>query len=181
MLFNPDDIEMSFRNEGVWPQRDSLQSFVHYKMDVKKDLFQGQGGVLTSQGENWYKTRSTINPVLMQPRAAQMYIESMNDVAQDFLGLMMTFLKKSPNQEMPENFLNEIHKWALESISVVALNKRLGLLKPNNVNPEANKFIVDAINMFDSLYELDVEPSPWKYFKTPAYKRFIKTMDSITG
>lgn len=79
-----------------------------------------------SQGEEWYKQRSVVNPVLMQPRSAQMYIGPMDLVAQDFIKKMKTLASANSRGEMPEDFFNELNKWALESICVVALNKRLG-------------------------------------------------------
>lgn len=35
-------------------------------------------------------------------------------------------LSSNPERQLPEDFLDEIHKWALESICIVALNKKLG-------------------------------------------------------
>lgn len=153
-----------FRNEGVWPHRDGLESLIHYKLQVRDDVFQGQGGVLTGQvffvfnleisfkiiyctlvpffskniifitnynirhGEKWYHARTVVNPPMMQPRSAQMYIHSMNDVAQDFIERMNKLREKDPNGDMPEDFSYELNKWALESICVIGLNKRLGIL-----------------------------------------------------
>lgn len=116
----------------------------------------------------------------MQPRSAKLYLYSMNNVAEDFLRRIEFLRKQNPKGELPENFLNEMNKWALESICVVGLNKRLGLLDPLTPNLEAEQFIKDVLNMFDYLNDLDVKLSPWKYISTPKYRAFIKTMNRIT-
>lgn len=63
---------------------------------------------------------------MMQPRSAQMYIESMDCVAQEFIERMQSLEHQDPNGEMPADFSNDLNRWALESIAVIGLNKRLG-------------------------------------------------------
>lgn len=63
---------------------------------------------------------------MMQPRSANMYVSAMNNVAEDFLTVMERYRKQNPQGEMPADFMDDVNKWALESICVVAFNKRLG-------------------------------------------------------
>lgn len=46
VLFSPNDFEQLFRNEGIWPRRESLFSYIYYKQKIRPDVFQGQVGVL---------------------------------------------------------------------------------------------------------------------------------------
>lgn len=79
-----------------------------------------------SQGENWFKFRTVVNPVLMQPRVTVQYVSNMDLVAQEFVENMKKMALKDPNRQMPKDFENELNKWALESISLIAIDKRLG-------------------------------------------------------
>lgn len=62
----------------------------------------------------------------MQPRTAEMFVDHMDVVANDLLKNIRHFMKINPNHEMPENFQQELYKWTLESMGVIAFNTRIG-------------------------------------------------------
>lgn len=78
------------------------------------------------------------------------------------------------------DFTEEIKMWSFESVAVVALNTRLGLLARDK--PDSNVLkIVDGMNVFfDKAYTYDVSPSFWKYFETAGFKELMKAYDNIT-
>ena len=78
------------------------------------------------QGEDWFHFRSIVNKILMQPRTAEMYVESMDEVANDLIDNIRYLSETNSNNEMPANFQNELYKWTLESIGVIAYNRRIG-------------------------------------------------------
>jgi len=43
--YNPDDFEMTYRNEGVWPIRIGLESLNYYRKIHRPDVFKGVGGL----------------------------------------------------------------------------------------------------------------------------------------
>ena len=107
---------------------------------------------------------------------------------------------------MPADFIHEMAKWALEckrvisvsliglnffdiwlrhrksrlhaAISYVALDTRLGLLG-KDLDPASDAVVLTNIiwGLFDNLYDLDIKPSPWKWVSTPAYRKFIGSMN----
>lgn len=175
-LFNPDDIEKVLRREGKWPIRDFTPSFTYYRMVTRKDLFQGIGGVLATQGEEWQKLRTKVNPAMMQPRNTNLYVRQIDEVAQEFVQKMRRL--KGKNEELPEYFNNELCKWALESIALVALDKRMGCLADNlPEDSEQQKLVNAAVEVIELFYQLEVEISYWRYFSTPAWKKFVKVLD----
>ncbi|GLV43366.1 Cytochrome P450 49a1 [Carabus blaptoides fortunei] len=179
-LFDPKDIEMIYRNEGMWPQRYGMDSIVHYRLKVRKDIFQGQGGLLTSQGEQWFETRSVVNQPLMKPRSAQQYVGVVDTVTQDLISRIDYLMHKHPQGEMPEDFLNELAKWAVESVCAIGLDKRLGLLESNlSPNSAEQTFINDVLEFFILLNELDMKVSLWKIWSTPTWKRYVTLLDRI--
>ncbi|KAJ8924326.1 hypothetical protein NQ315_007122 [Exocentrus adspersus] len=181
VLFDVNDIEKNFRNEGSFPLRRGMESFTHYRTVTKKDLFQGATGVLTVQGEEWFKFRSTVNPILMQPRAVQQYVGSMDKVASELVDNIRFFSTQNEKGEMPGDFENELYKWALESIGVVALDKHLGCLNLNAPKDSEPQRLISNVNeMFRIMYKLDVLPPIWKFIETPTWKKYVSILDSIT-
>lgn len=62
----------------------------------------------------------------MQPRAVKKYIDKIDETAAELVDNMKYFAKNNSKQEMPENFLNEIYKYTLESIGIISMDKRFG-------------------------------------------------------
>lgn len=177
ITFNPKMFEKVFRTEGPYPQRRGLETFTHYRKKVRPEVFGETGGLISEQGEQWFAARSKINPVMLQPKTVKMYVEKVDGVAKDFLRKLRT-LRNVDTLEMPSDFGNELNKWALESIGVIALDDRLGALMDDS---EDGRQIIDLVkNFFVLSYELDVALSIWKYYKTSQFKKLMQTFDQMT-
>lgn len=132
-----------------------------------------------SQGEQWHKTRTIANPILMKPRNTVLYVPKIDEIAIDFINKRVIPLRDDKN-EMPSNFADEFNKWALESISYIAVNSRVGVLDEDIEKNKDAKQLIEYIREFFSLvYQLDIEPSMWRYIKTPKFYKLMKTMDGI--
>lgn len=70
---------------------------------------------------------------MLQPKNVKLYIPRIDDVAKEFIEKIEANLDE--NHETPEDFLDFLNQWALESIGVIAVNTRLGVLN----NPKASK------------------------------------------
>lgn len=176
MIFDPNQIEKVYRNEGPWPNRNAMHSSEYYRSVTRKDFFEGIRGAVVSQGPEWQQFRSKVNPPMMQPRSAKLYVGPIDAVAQDFINRIR--ILRDEKQEMPDDFNNELYKWALESIVYIALDTRLGCLN-DNLQPDSEpQKMIEAVQItFDCLYKLDLKLSPWKYISTPAWRRFVKASD----
>lgn len=88
-------------------------------------------------------------------------------------------IRDSNTFEVPDTFEEEINRWTLESVSVVALDKQLGLMNANRDNPQAKK-LFNVLNLFFELSgDLEMKPSIWRYVATPKFKKLIKALDDI--
>ena len=47
---DPNDIEMVFRTEGQWPERNGIDSMVHYRKTLRPDIFGDHAGLVIDQG-----------------------------------------------------------------------------------------------------------------------------------
>lgn len=136
--YDPKDFETVFRTEGVWPYRRPIIAFDYFRRNVRPEVYKNNGGLVNDQGEAWGHMRSAVNPVMLQPKTVRAYIPAIDDVAIEFVAKMKTL--GDEKQEMPANFGNELNKWSLESIAVIALEHRLGVISNDN-DPESQKII----------------------------------------
>lgn len=72
----------------------------------------------------------------------------------------------------------EMNLWALESIGVVALGGRINCLDSNLPEESPVRKLIQSVHdTLDISEKLDFQPSLWRYFPTPAYKKAMKYYD----
>ncbi|XP_049876993.1 probable cytochrome P450 49a1 [Pectinophora gossypiella] len=79
------------------------------------------------------------------------------------------------NRELPDDFLTELYKWALESVGAWALGTRLGCLSDNDA--EAKQIIRCIHGFFHSVPELELSAPLWRIYATPAYNTYVEALD----
>ncbi|XP_011188714.1 cytochrome P450 CYP12A2 isoform X2 [Zeugodacus cucurbitae] len=176
---NPDDFPNIFRNEGIWPNRPFSETIGYHRNKMRADFFQGVEGTISTQGEKWNTFRKVVNPLLMQPKNIEMYTNKLAQVNQEFVE-RIRLIRDPKSLEMPADFEECLHRWTLESVAVVALDKQLGLLREDSEHyADALKLFV-ALNEFMTLsLDLDYKPTLWKFIATPKFKRLMQSMDDI--
>ncbi|KAH8369111.1 hypothetical protein KR009_001550 [Drosophila setifemur] len=175
---NPKDFEVVFRNEGIWPHRPGNDAMLYHRETYRKDFYQGQMGILPTQGKPWGDFRSIVNPVLMQPKNVRVYFKKMSEVNQEFVQRIKD-IRDAETLEAPDNFIDTINRWTLESVSVVALDRQLGLLRDLDSQPLAIKLFEYLDEFFIVSADLELKPSIWRYIATPNLKRVLKALDGI--
>ncbi|KAF2351403.1 Cytochrome P450 [Trinorchestia longiramus] len=84
----------------------------------------------------------------------------------------MIDLLQAETGQVPEDFLQELYKWALECIGVVALNRQLGCLEPNVAPGSLPMQLIRIVNeLFSVLATTELGFPFWQYFRTPSYKK----------
>ncbi|KAL0111389.1 hypothetical protein PUN28_012939 [Cardiocondyla obscurior] len=177
-VYDANEIERIFRREEKLPHRPSMPSLDYYKHVLRKDYFQDNPGVIAVHGESWYNFRSKVQQVMLQPRVARMYISAIEEASMAFLHRIAKILDRK--QEVPDNFLNELHKWSLESIARIALDVRLGCLD-DDANEETQKLIDALITFFKNVPVLELKIPFWKIFNTPRWQQYINSLDTIVS
>ncbi|KFB35467.1 cytochrome P450 CYP12F4 [Anopheles sinensis] len=176
LTFNPEDFEKVFRSEGVWPRRTGMDAFVYYRKNVRPELFKGYGGLLAEQGEDWHKMRTIVNPIMLQPKIIKLYIDKVDEVAREFMSIINEL--RDDKCELPADFNEWLNRWALETMGVLVLDTRLGVLNKQQT-PEVSKLIrltKDAVTLF---YQLDILPNVWRKIKTPGFYKLVRTLDEL--
>ncbi|XP_061391257.1 cytochrome P450 CYP12A2-like [Musca vetustissima] len=177
---NPHDFEQVFRNEGMWPTRPGLEVFSYYRNVHRSDFFQVTEGLIGTNGEKWWNFRSIVNPIVMQPKNIRLYFQKLARVNEEFIERIRQ-IRDPLTLEVPENFLDEISRWTMESVSVVALDKQLGLINENRENSDAKRLFRALNDFFTYSLEISFKPSIWKYYQTKTFKKLMTSMDEITN
>ncbi|GLV35346.1 Cytochrome P450 301a1 [Carabus blaptoides fortunei] len=175
-IFDADEIEKIYRQEGDTPYRPSVPCLVKYKSVVRHDFFGDLPGVVGVHGEPWRQFRTRVQKPILQLQTVRKYIEPIENTTNYFIQRMLEM--KDENDEMPADFDNEIHKWSLECIGRVALDVRLGCLDPNlAVNSEPQKIINAAKYALRNVAILELKFPFWRYIPTPLWTKYVNNMD----
>ncbi|XP_030558874.1 probable cytochrome P450 49a1 [Drosophila novamexicana] len=177
-VFDGDEIRNIFKKEEAMPHRPSMPSLRHYKGELRRDFFGDVAGLIGVHGPKWEAFRQEVQQILLQPQTAKKYIPPLNDIASEFMVRIDEM--RNEQQELPDNFLHELYKWALESVGRVSLDTRLGCLKPEG-SAEAQQ-IIEAINTFFwAVPELELRMPLWRVFPTKAYRSFVRALDQFSA
>ncbi|XP_068083622.1 probable cytochrome P450 49a1 [Anabrus simplex] len=175
-LFDPQYIETAYRNEGQWPLRTNSPSITTYRRELRRDFYKGIEGIVASQGKKWQDFRTRVNQPMMQPRNTKLYVGPIDSVAKDFIERMKDLQNK--NGELPDDFMNYIFRWALESISLIALDTRLGCLQPNSKPDSETERMISAVHVtLKALFKIDVQPYVLPFEKKKYWKQMVDSLD----
>ncbi|KAK0095165.1 hypothetical protein PV326_009082 [Microctonus aethiopoides] len=177
-LYDPEQCKKMYRVEGTWPMRVAIETMKYYR-ERNPHFFKGKMGLVSSQGKVWHDFRKNVNQHMMQPRTIKPHVTQVDQVANDFIKRIRK-LRDVKTLKLPSTFNNEMNKWALESICVIALDQRIGCLDsalPSNSEPQQ---MINAVHeMFELFYKLEVSPSLWRLYDTRNLKKLFKTLDTI--
>lgn len=96
-----------------------------------------------------------------------------------FISYRIRELRDPQTLEVPDTFEEELNRWTLESVSVVALDKQLGLLTDKRNDPTASKLFQSLNDFFTLAYEIEFKPSIWRYYQTKTFKKLINAIDTL--
>ncbi|GFS75721.1 probable cytochrome P450 301a1, mitochondrial [Trichonephila clavipes] len=176
ICFTAEDLEVLFRNEGTTPYRFEFSTLKVYR-ESRKEWY-NTSGLLVIQGEEWRDLRNKTQKHLLKPAAIMEYLDPLQDVSTDFVKKI--FGIRDENKEISD-ITEELYKWALESVSLVGLDTRLGCLESNLLpDSDAMQMIQSVLTQFECMNKLEPFSGNiefWKYFPTPTWKRFTKASD----
>ncbi|KAG5667203.1 hypothetical protein PVAND_015194 [Polypedilum vanderplanki] len=178
-IYKADDFETTSRAEGALPIRMSFDTLKYYRATKQSEVYAEYGSLATSDGEKWYKTRSQVNPIMLQPKVVQMYTKQIDEVSKEFVQIMRDI--KDDKNEMPKDFKDYISRWSIESIATIAVEKRLNILSGKTDDERGKKFINVTLQFFEKLSDFEMKPSIWRYYETKAFKELMEVYDSMTS
>ncbi|XP_037785556.1 probable cytochrome P450 49a1 [Penaeus monodon] len=138
-------------------------------------VFDGGAGILAEQGEEWWRVRRRVQKPITDAALVSRYLPDMDDVARAFVRRIRSLRDKE--NEVPATFVNEIYKWAIESLATVVLERRLHCIEDDlRGSPESSHLIPLAKQFLDALYETE-NVKLWQYFPTTSITRLKDAHD----
>ncbi|XP_039309610.1 probable cytochrome P450 301a1, mitochondrial isoform X2 [Solenopsis invicta] len=179
-LFCPELYKDMYQCQGKMPMRIAMEPLHRYRIN-RENIYGKQYGLVTSQGELWQAFRSIVNKQMMQLQVIKSYVIPIQAIVSEFVETLRV-LRDPKTLQLPNDFMNELHKWSLESMCSIALNSRLGCLKPNLVENSEPQIMINCVReMFDLIYRLENVPSLWKPTNTKNFEKLCETLDTINA
>ncbi|KAI8510675.1 hypothetical protein Bbelb_115910 [Branchiostoma belcheri] len=175
VISDPKEIERVFRNEGRYPERQPLLS-----VKIYRELKKLPAGIVNLVGGEWQRVRSSVQKDLMRPKTVGAYAALQDDVTRDLVDVIRALTGKEENGGQIHNFTNYVYRWALEAISVVVLDKRLGCLTLDDLEPGSDaQLMIDGVNnFFKAFVKLELAAVGfYRYISTPTWRRFEKAIN----
>ncbi|NXU81399.1 CP27A protein, partial [Oreotrochilus melanogaster] len=155
---SPVVLEQLLRQEGKYPMRSDMALWKEHR-DTRRLPY----GPFTEEGERWYRLRQVLNKRLLKPSEAVLYADAIGEVV--------------PSGVLVGDVANLLYRFALEGISYILFETRIGCLK-QQVPAETQRFI-DSINlMFKNSIFATVLPR-WSRKVLPFWDRYLDSWDTI--
>ncbi|XP_067686115.1 1,25-dihydroxyvitamin D(3) 24-hydroxylase, mitochondrial-like [Haliotis asinina] len=171
-MIDPVALEEFRHQEGKYPVRIGFPAWDEYNRDADR-----ADGLFTAQGKEWHRLRSVIDKPLMKLKTVESYGDGFTAVAADLVDRFVTL--RGTNGGVVENLDVELFNWALESISMVLYEKRMGCLSDNR-SAKITEFIQATHAMTDMTNKLIFFPPKFsKLFRRKDWKTFTGSMDTL--
>ncbi|NWH50142.1 CP27A protein, partial [Fregata magnificens] len=169
---SPVVLEQLLRQEGKYPMRSDMALWKEHR-DTRRLPY----GPFTEEGERWYRLRQVLNKRLLKPSEAVLYADAIGEVVSDLMVRLRDERSRSPSGVLVGDVANLLYRFALEGISYILFETRIGCLK-QQVPAETQRFI-DSINlMFKNSIFATVLPR-WSRKVLPFWDRYLDSWDTI--
>ncbi|KAK1120079.1 hypothetical protein K0M31_012803 [Melipona bicolor] len=163
-VFRPEDIAEIFKAEsGLYPERRSHLALLKYRKD-RTDIY-NTGGLLPTNGPEWWKLRKEFQKVTSKPQDVINYLKETDEVIQEFIELC--------TNERFEDLLPLLSRLFLELTCLVVFNVRLNSFSKEErcENSTSSKLIKAAFTTNSVILKLDNGLQLWRFFETPLYRK----------
>ena len=117
--------------------------------------------------------RSQVQQPMLRPKSTLRYTPDLEEIAEEFIEKKIILKRDSNTNEVNEDFLDDLYKWSLESVTCLALNARLGCLESNILEDSHQMKIVRGVGeVFSNSQTLDNGLQIWKFLPSPKLNEF---------
>ncbi|XP_050521007.1 probable cytochrome P450 301a1, mitochondrial isoform X4 [Daktulosphaira vitifoliae] len=107
-VYDADEIEKVYRQEGDTPFRPSMPCLVKYKSQVRKQFFGRLPGVVGVHGEPWREFRTKVQKPVLQPQTVKKYIQPIEEVSDYFIQrICMKYIDDAMSRLKTKTSINE--------------------------------------------------------------------------
>uniref|UniRef100_UPI00398F66E0 sterol 26-hydroxylase, mitochondrial-like n=1 Tax=Pristiophorus japonicus TaxID=55135 RepID=UPI00398F66E0 len=165
-------VEQVLRQEGKYPMRSPMNIWADSRTESGL-----ANGIITAEGEDWYRLRAALNKRMLKPQEAALYQGIINEVATDFIGRIRRLRSANGPGVTVHNITAELQRYTFEAIAAILFETRLGCLE-QEMPRESQKFINSVVTMFRSLAFCEVLPK-WTRSWLPFWKWHTQAWDNM--
>ncbi|XP_043675939.1 probable cytochrome P450 301a1, mitochondrial isoform X1 [Vespula pensylvanica] len=176
MIHRPEHIEEVFKQEGNTPIRSGIDVLEHYRLHYRKYRL---AGAFSMQSSEWLELKEKVHKPFnkIDPK----FFRKLEIVSEDFIGQIRKI--RNRQDEVPDNFNEDIARWGSECFFTLIFDKKLGFLDSTGQNPTSEPAIfIDALTTAHKyLSRCETGFQVWRFFDTPFSKRLFSACDVIDG
>ncbi|CAG0914606.1 unnamed protein product [Notodromas monacha] len=165
-IYNVEDVEKVFKEDGKFPRRKSHSALAKYRNENPERY--NNAGLLAANGEEWWRIRSELQKPLAKISCIRSYLPQMNEVVEDFTA-------KLGKSEKLEDLLSRL---SLEIVGVVFLDVRFGCLSETS-RDRTDMIIAAAFSSLDCVMKTELSFPWWQWFPTKTYKQLCEAQDFL--
>ncbi len=157
-LFAREDIDKILRRASDFPLRPPNEADTIYRR-MRPDRYLNEG-LVNLNGPEWHRLRAQLTPPLTRRDTTRHYADSMCAIADDFLAQLAQ--RREPDTGAVRGFKELVYLAGLESVSDMALERRLGFL--DEEMSAHTRLILDSIRGYQTSSNQTMYGLPlWKY------------------
>ncbi|XP_039748636.1 cytochrome P450 302a1, mitochondrial isoform X1 [Pararge aegeria] len=172
-VYEPQLIESVFRQKERYPARRSHVAMHHYRLS--KPQVYNTGGLLSTNGPDWWRIRSAFQKNFSSPQNAKQYVQEVDNIVKRFIQWIH---HNKPSHH--DDFLQYLNRLYLEIIGKIAFNEEFQSFSPHEQNHKSrsSKIIAAAFGSNSGIMKLD-NGIMWRFLKTPLYRTLSKSQEYL--
>ncbi|CAG9800111.1 unnamed protein product [Chironomus riparius] len=174
-LYDPNDIAQIF-NDGIgnFPCRRSHLALQKYRQD-RPETYRS-GGILPTNGQEWWKLRSEFQKGLSSPQNVRNLLPQTDDMVREFISVLPS---RFDNDCTIQDFVSELERLSLELTCLIAFDQRMNSFAEEERDPNSrtSRLIIASDNSNDAVLPTDQGLQLWRFFETPTYKKLRKAQE----
>ncbi|XP_001601675.1 cytochrome P450 302a1, mitochondrial [Nasonia vitripennis] len=166
-VFRPEDIAEVFKADtGRYPERRSHRALFKYRLDRR--WIYNSGGLLPTNGPDWWRLRKEFQKALSRPRNVVNYAEDTDEIVRRFVSVC--------EDGRFDDALPLLSRLFLELTCLVAFDLKIDAFSEREMLRDSmSSRLVDAAFTTNSvILRLDNGPRLWRFFDTPKYRKLCR-------
>lgn len=178
MVFVSDPVAVRevFAAEGQYPRHFIPEAWLLYNEER-----QARRGIFFMDGEEWKKYRSVLNRRLLRPGPLLPHLPAVSRIADALVDRWTSLFAHRPIPDLER----ELYHWSLESLGVMILGDRLGLLNDAPRSAEEQQRRAEMMRFIDAIHGIFKEtsalgtfpPALAKALRFPSWRRLVSSLD----
>jgi len=173
-LFDPDDVESLFRQDGKYPCRRSHRALLKYRRDRPGQYL--DGGLFPENGQNWYRQRNQFQQHLMSKSRVSANVSKLDSSAKSLIK-QISACSGGQDTFTISNFDSILYRWALGN----SLSLFLDIDIDEQECSTTARLVEELHNSLRAVDKTEIETDKWikRPEKCPFYNLLVQSQDFL--